>query len=64
MPAAPLDVTDESSCGPPSRQIEREEGAVGALVNNAGYSLERRGREVPLEDARRQFETNVFGLCA
>ena len=44
-------------------QIERAEGAVGVLVNNAGYSLSGAVESVPLEDARRQFETNVFGLA-
>jgi NAD(P)-dependent dehydrogenase (short-subunit alcohol dehydrogenase family) len=35
---------------------------VGALVNNAGYSQSGAVEDVPLEDVRRQFETNVFGL--
>ena len=42
--------------------VEAEHGAVGALVNNAGYSQSGRSRTVPLDDVRRQFETNVFGL--
>jgi NAD(P)-dependent dehydrogenase (short-subunit alcohol dehydrogenase family) len=37
-------------------------GAVGALVNNAGYSQSGAIEDVPLDDVRRQFETNVFGL--
>jgi NAD(P)-dependent dehydrogenase (short-subunit alcohol dehydrogenase family) len=44
-------------------EIERAEGAVGVLVNNAGYSLSGAVESVTLEDARRQFETNVFGLA-
>jgi short-subunit dehydrogenase len=32
------------------------------LVNNAGYSQSGAVETVPLEEARRQFETNVFGL--
>ena len=43
-------------------RIEREEGAVGVLVNNAGYSQSGAVESVPLDEARRQFETNVFGL--
>jgi NAD(P)-dependent dehydrogenase (short-subunit alcohol dehydrogenase family) len=39
-----------------------EQGAVGALVNNAGYSQSGAVEEVPMADVRRQFETNVFGL--
>jgi short-subunit dehydrogenase len=42
--------------------VERAEGAVGALVNNAGYSQSGAVETVPLDEVRRQFETNVFGL--
>jgi short-subunit dehydrogenase len=44
------------------RTIEAAEGAVGVLVNNAGYGSEGPFEEVPMEEIRRQFETNVFGL--
>src|SRR5688572_9658489 len=44
-------------------EVERAEGAVGVLVNNAGYSQSGGVESVPLDDARRQFETNVFGLA-
>jgi NAD(P)-dependent dehydrogenase (short-subunit alcohol dehydrogenase family) len=42
--------------------VEAEHGAVGALVNNAGYSQSGAIEQVPMDDVRRQFETNVFGL--
>ena len=58
-----LDVTDDSSMRAAVEEIERAEGAVGALVNNAGYSLSGAVESVALEDARREFETNVFGLA-
>ena len=57
-----LDVTDEDSMAAAVRQVEEAEGAVGVLVNNAGYSQSGPVEEVPLEDVRRQFETSVFGL--
>ena len=38
------------------------EGAVGVLINNAGYSQSGAVETVPLEAVRAQFETNVFGL--
>ncbi|HEY5260797.1 MAG TPA: SDR family NAD(P)-dependent oxidoreductase, partial [Solirubrobacteraceae bacterium] len=44
--------------------IERKHGAVGVLVNNAGYSQGGPIEQVPLEAVRRQFETNVFGVIA
>jgi NAD(P)-dependent dehydrogenase (short-subunit alcohol dehydrogenase family) len=57
-----LDVTDEESMRAAVEQVEREAGAVGVLINNAGYSQSGAIETVPLEAVRRQFETNVFGL--
>jgi NADP-dependent 3-hydroxy acid dehydrogenase YdfG len=59
-----LDVTDEASMRAAVDTVEREHGAVGVLVNNAGYSQGGPIEQVPLESVRRQFETNVFGLIA
>jgi NAD(P)-dependent dehydrogenase (short-subunit alcohol dehydrogenase family) len=58
----PLDVTDEDSMTSAVEEVEREEGAVGALVNNAGYSQSGAVEAVPMDKVRAQFETNVFGL--
>src|SRR5215211_1076423 len=58
----PLDVTDEDSMRAAVAEVERIEGAVGVLVNNAGYSQSGAVEEVSMEKVRRQFETNVFGL--
>jgi NAD(P)-dependent dehydrogenase (short-subunit alcohol dehydrogenase family) len=57
-----LDVTDEESMKRAVAAVEEQEGAVGALVNNAGYSLSGAVESVSMEEVRRQFETNVFGL--
>jgi NAD(P)-dependent dehydrogenase (short-subunit alcohol dehydrogenase family) len=57
-----LDVTDEDSMRAAVRRVEETEGAAGALVNNAGYSQSGAIESVRLDDVRRQFETNVFGL--
>jgi NADP-dependent 3-hydroxy acid dehydrogenase YdfG len=59
-----LDVTDEQSMRAAVETVERDHGAVGVLVNNAGYSQGGPIEQVPLESVRRQFETNVFGLIA
>jgi NAD(P)-dependent dehydrogenase (short-subunit alcohol dehydrogenase family) len=59
-----LDVCDEASMRAAVETVERAEGAVGVLINNAGYGLEGAFEEVPMTDIRRQFETNVFGLIA
>jgi NAD(P)-dependent dehydrogenase (short-subunit alcohol dehydrogenase family) len=58
----PLDVTDEDSMISAVEEVERLEGAVGALVNNAGYSQSGAVEAVSMDKVRRQFETNVFGL--
>jgi NADP-dependent 3-hydroxy acid dehydrogenase YdfG len=57
-----LDVTDDQSMRAAVDRIEQAEGAVGVLVNNAGYSQSGAIETVPLDAMRRQFETNVFGL--
>ena len=57
-----LDVADEASRRAAIAEVEGAEGAVGALVNNAGFSLGGPVEEVPLDEWRRQFETNLFGM--
>ncbi len=57
-----LDVCDEASMQAAVARVEGAEGAVGALINNAGYGSEGPIEEVSMEEVRRQFETNVFGL--
>jgi short-subunit dehydrogenase len=57
-----LDVTDEGSMRAAVEAVEAAEGAVGALVNNAGYSQSGAVETIPLDEVRRQFETNVYGL--
>src|SRR6185312_16069923 len=57
-----LDVTDEDSMRAAVDAVCAEQGAVGVLVNNAGYSQSGAVESVPMADVRRQFETNVFGL--
>jgi NAD(P)-dependent dehydrogenase (short-subunit alcohol dehydrogenase family) len=57
-----LDVTDEGSMQAAVTAVEDAEGAVGALVNNAGYSQSGALETLPLDRLRAQFETNVFGL--
>jgi NADP-dependent 3-hydroxy acid dehydrogenase YdfG len=57
-----LDVTDEESMNTAVAAVTDAEGAVGVLVNNAGYSQSGAVESVPLDQVRRQFATNVFGL--
>jgi len=57
-----LDVTDEASMTAAVDAVVSEAGAVGSLVNNAGYSQSGAIETVQMDAVRRQFETNVFGL--
>jgi NAD(P)-dependent dehydrogenase (short-subunit alcohol dehydrogenase family) len=57
-----LDVTDEQSMNAAVETVTAVEGAVGVLINNAGYSQSGAVESVAPEQVRRQFETNVFGL--
>ncbi|ARQ70788.1 SDR family oxidoreductase [Streptomyces marincola] len=56
-----LDVTDGPGMRAAVEAVEAEHGAVGVLVNSAGYALSGPVEEVEPEAVRRQFETNVVG---
>jgi NAD(P)-dependent dehydrogenase (short-subunit alcohol dehydrogenase family) len=60
--ALALDVTDEDSMQAAVAAVEADHGAVGVLVNNAGYGQTGAIETVSLDQVRAQFETNVFGL--
>jgi len=57
-----LDVCDEDSIRAAVGTVEQAEGAIGVLINNAGYGQEGAFEATPMAEIRRQFETNVFGL--
>lgn len=58
----PLDVTSEASVEQCVATLLAQAGRIDLLVNNAGIAVVGAIEEVPLAEARRQFETNYFGV--
>lgn len=58
-----MDLTDDSSVTSGVARILAEAGTVDILVNNAGYGSYGAVEDVPIDEARRQFEVNLFGLA-
>jgi NAD(P)-dependent dehydrogenase (short-subunit alcohol dehydrogenase family) len=57
-----LDVTDDKSVKEAIENIADERGRIDVLVNNAGYALVGPVEELSVQEFRKQFETNVFGV--
>ncbi len=75
--AVQIDVTDQTSITVAAERIQREFGRLDVLVNNAGISHANRPgmtfadvmqtnmlTAAPMEDVRKVWETNVFGVIA
>ena len=58
-----LDVTDDRSMVTVVDKIMSEHGRIDILVNNAGYGSYGAVEDVPIAEARRQFDVNLFGLA-
>lgn len=59
----PLDVTVEKSMIDCVDTILKKEGRIDILVNNAGYGFYGAVEDVPIDEARKQLEVNLFGLA-
>jgi short-subunit dehydrogenase len=59
-----LDVVDDASRQAAVDAVVEAEGAVGVLINNAGYSQSGAVESIPDDRVRAQFDTNVFGPLA
>lgn len=59
-----MDVTNDNEIQKVVDTIMEEQGKIDILWNNAGYGLYGAAEDVPIEEARKQFEVNLFGLAA
>ena len=59
-----LDVSDVLASEEVFMKIENNHGDVDILVNNAGFGLFQNVEDIDLDEMRRMFAVNVFGLIA
>lgn len=57
-----MDVTDEKSMIEGVDRIIQEQGRIDVLFNNAGYGSYGAVEDVSIEEAKHQFDVNLFGL--
>lgn len=62
--AIKLDITKEEDIQNAVDIINKKSGGIDVLVNNAGYAIYGAVEDTTIEDARRQFEVNIFGLAS
>lgn len=58
-----MDITDESSIRSCVEKIISEQGRIDVLVNNAGYGYYGAIETVAIEEAKKQFDVNLFGTA-
>jgi len=63
MEVVSLDLTKDETIVEAVNTVLDKEGRIDVLVNNAGYGSYGSVEEVPIEEAKRQFEVNIFGLA-
>lgn len=57
-----LDVTDDDSVSRGVQGVLQKAGTIDVLINNAGVGLMAVVEELKLDDLRRHYETNIFGV--
>ena len=61
--AIKMDITDIESVESAVQSMLEKEGSIDILINNAGYGSYGAIEDVPIDEARRQFDVNIFGLA-
>lgn len=59
----PADVTDDDALDSLVETVKDEFGRIDVLVNGAGFGLYGSVEETPIDEARYQFDVNMFGLA-
>lgn len=58
-----LDLTNEKSIEDCVQTVLQESGRIDVLINNAGYGSYGPIESVSIEEAKRQFDVNLFGMA-
>jgi short-subunit dehydrogenase len=58
-----MDVTDDDSIASGIQVITKTEKRIDILINNAGYGSYGALEDVPISEAKYQFDVNIFGLA-
>lgn len=58
-----MDITNDEDVRNVVNQLNQKYGGVDVLVNNAGFGLYGAMEDIPMDDARYQFDVNLFGVA-
>ena len=58
-----MDILKERNIDDVVNQILKEQNRIDVLINNAGYGLWGAVETISIDEAKRQFDVNIFGLA-